>query len=202
MTTAGKARRTQAERRAQSREALLEAAARGLSRNGYANLVLAQVAAEAGYTRGALYHQFAGKEALALAVVRWVDETWTAEVGAPAAAITDPVEALTAMARGHARYCRRDIANVMNVLWTEFAGREHPVGSLITEVVNRLTTQVAERIAEGRQNGAIPPGPPPATTATAYLGALEGVVSRLAGQAPHDAELAEATVRGVLGLHP
>ena len=65
-------RRTQAERRATTRAALLEAAARGLSRSGYGNLVLEQVAAEAGYTRGALYHQFSGKEELALAVVDWV----------------------------------------------------------------------------------------------------------------------------------
>ena len=62
---------TQAERRARSRGALLEAAARGLSRYGYGNLKLEEVAREAGYTRGALYHQFSGKEDLALAVVRW-----------------------------------------------------------------------------------------------------------------------------------
>ena len=49
---------------------------------GYGNLVLEQVAREAGYTRGALYHQFKGKEDLALAVIDWVDETWRQEVGA------------------------------------------------------------------------------------------------------------------------
>lgn len=32
-------------------------AARGLSRYGYGNLMLEEVAREAGYTRGALYHQ-------------------------------------------------------------------------------------------------------------------------------------------------
>ncbi len=36
---------------------------------------------EVGYTRGALYHQFKDMEALALAVLDWVDETWRAEVG-------------------------------------------------------------------------------------------------------------------------
>lgn len=49
--------------------ALLESAARNLSRYGYGNLVLEQVAREAGYTRGALYHQFQDKEDLALAVI-------------------------------------------------------------------------------------------------------------------------------------
>ncbi len=68
-------RPTQAERRARSRAAVLESAARGLSRYGYANLVLEDVAREAGYTRGAVYHQFKDKEDLALAVLHWVEET-------------------------------------------------------------------------------------------------------------------------------
>lgn len=45
-------RRSQADRRAETRAALLAAAARGLSCNGYGNLNLAEVAAEAGYTWG------------------------------------------------------------------------------------------------------------------------------------------------------
>src|SRR3982751_3936697 len=106
------ARQTQAERSARTRNALLEAAARGLSRYGYGNLVLEDVARDAGYTRGALYHQFKDKEDLALAVVGWADETWIHEVGDPAEQQPDPLSALLAMARGHAILCRRDIARV------------------------------------------------------------------------------------------
>src|SRR3989442_6584714 len=112
----GRRRRTQAERLALSRSALLESAARGLSRYGYGNLVLEQVAREAGYTRGALYHQFEDKEDLALAVLEWVNETWWREVGAPVEQERDPVAALIALARGHAVYCRRDVARVMMAL--------------------------------------------------------------------------------------
>ena len=78
--------RTQAERRARTRTALLEAAAQAFSRYGYGNVILEKVAAEAGYTRGALYHQFTGKEELAVAVVAWVAETWEREVWLPAQA--------------------------------------------------------------------------------------------------------------------
>src|SRR5471030_786911 len=105
-------RRTQAERRALSRDALLESAARGLSRYGYGNLTLEQVATDAGYTRGAIYHQFKDKEDLALAVLHWADETWQREVGELAKQESDPVAALLVMARGHAVLCRRDIARV------------------------------------------------------------------------------------------
>src|SRR3954463_3550369 len=89
-------RPTQAERSARSRGALLESAARGLSRYGYGNLVLEDVAREAGYTRGALYPQFRDKEQLALAVVEWVDETWWSEVGGLVESEGDPLAALLA----------------------------------------------------------------------------------------------------------
>src|SRR6195256_3194968 len=104
---ADRRRLTQAERSSRSRGALLESAARGLSRHGYGNLVLEQVAREAGYTRGALYHQFKDKEDLALAVLEWVDETWRREVDRAAEQEADPVAALITLARGHAAYCRR-----------------------------------------------------------------------------------------------
>src|SRR5665213_796203 len=121
-------RSTQADRSARTRSALLESAARGLSRYGYANLILEEVAREAGYTRGALYHQFKDKEDLALAVIEWVNENWMREVGEPAARQADPVAELLTLARGHAVFCRRDIARVVMALRLEFAGQDHPVG--------------------------------------------------------------------------
>src|ERR1700759_1851515 len=90
--------RTQSERRARTTAALLEAGARGFSRYGYGNVVLEKVAAEAGSTRGALYHLFAGKEQLALAVVDWVAESWEREVWQPAALADSPVDVLIALA--------------------------------------------------------------------------------------------------------
>jgi AcrR family transcriptional regulator len=193
-------RSTQAERRARSRAALLESAARGLSRYGYGNLVLEQVAREAGYTRGALYHQFRDKEELALAVLEWVNETWWREVGAPAEQQPDPVAALLALARGHAVYCRRDVARVMMALRVEFSGQDHPVGREIKRASRTLMKRCAGLIEAGRNDGSIPPGPPAKAVALAFWGALEGAVIALAGQAPHDELLAARAVAGVLGL--
>jgi AcrR family transcriptional regulator len=179
---------------------LLEAAARGLSRYGYGNLVLEEVAREAGYTRGALYHQFRDKEDLARAVIEWVNETWWREVGEPAEQEPDPIAALIAMARGHAVYCRRDVARVVMALRIEFSGQDHPVGREIERVSRTLMKRCARLINAGRRDGSIPPGPPAKAVALAYWGALEGAVIALAGQAPHDEQLAARTVAGVLGL--
>jgi AcrR family transcriptional regulator len=193
-------RLTQAERSARSRSALLESAARGLSRYGYGNLVLEQVARDAGYTRGALYHQFKDKEDLALAVLDWVDETWRREVEEPADREADPVAALITLARGHAVYCRRDVARVMMALRLEFSDRDHPVGRKIQQVSKLLVKRCAALIEAGRREGSLPPGPPAKQVALAYWGALEGTVIALAGQAPNDEILAVRTVAGVLGL--
>src|SRR6266508_1526161 len=167
-------RPTQAARSARTRSALLESAARGLSRYGYGNLVLEQVAREAGYTRGALYHQFKDKEDLALA--------------------------LLALARGHAVYCRRDVARVAMALRVEFSGQDHPVGREIRRVSRTLVKRCASLIDAGRRDGSIPPGPPARAVALAFWGALEGAVIALAGQAPHDELLAARATAGVLGL--
>jgi len=179
---------------------LLESAARGLSRYGYGNLVLEQVAREAGYTRGALYHQFKDKEDLALAVVEWVDETWWREVGGLVEAQPDPAAALIALARGHALFCRRDVARVVMALRLEFSGHDHPVGREVERVSRTLIKRCARLINAGRKDGSIPAGPPAKVVALGFVGAIEGAVIALAGQAPHDELLAARAAAGVLGL--
>jgi AcrR family transcriptional regulator len=191
---------SQAERSARTRTALLESAARGLSRYGYANLALEQVARDAGYTRGALYHQFKDKEELTLAVVHWVDETWRRDVGERAREEHEPVAALIALARGHAVFCRRDIARFAMALRVEFSGQDHPLGHEVDRISETLVKRCTRLIQAGRRDGSIPPGPPARAVALAIWGALEGAVITLAGQAPHDEVLAARAVAGVLGI--
>jgi len=195
-------RTTQAERRARTRSAILESAARGLSRYGYGNLRLEQVAADAGYTRGALYHLFKNKEDLTLAVREWVIATWDQEVGEAVRQESDPVQALLTLARRHAVFCRRDIARVAVALRLEFAGQDHPVGNRIEENYAQLIALCADLIKAARRTGSLPPGAPAKVVATAFVGALEGTVIALAGQTPHDERYAARAVGGVLGLNP
>lgn len=195
-------RPTQADRSARTREALIESAARGLSRYGYGNLSLADVAAEAGYTRGALYHQFRDKEDLVLAVIQATFAAWRREVGFDRLGEiqADPVPALLALARGHAVFCRRDVARLVMALRLEFSGQDHPVGTAIEQVYDTIVSRCADVVDAGRRTGAIPDGPPTRTLALAFVGAVEGAVIALAGQAPDDELLAVRTAVGVLGL--
>ena len=135
-------------------------------------------------------------------MIEWVDETWRREVGGLIDDEPDPVLALTKLARGHAVYCRRDVARVAMALRLEFSGQDHPVGRQLERVSESLVRRCARLINAGRRAGTIPAGPPARTVALAFMGALEGAVIGLAGQAPHDELLAARAAVGVLGLHP
>lgn len=67
-------RRTQEERSAATREALIAAARRLWGRRSYAEVGTPEIAKEAGVTRGAMYHQFSDKAALFRDVVEVVEQ--------------------------------------------------------------------------------------------------------------------------------
>jgi AcrR family transcriptional regulator len=67
-------RRTQEERSAATRDALISAARRLWGLRGYAEVGTPEIAKEAGVTRGAMYHQFADKAALFRDVVEAVEQ--------------------------------------------------------------------------------------------------------------------------------
>ena len=191
---------TQDRRKARTRAALLDSAARALSRYGYGNLKLEQVAREAGYTRGALYHQFTDKDDLVLAVLAWVNETWKEEAAQLIEPGRGPAEELISLARAHAIYCRRDVARFAMALRLEFSGQDHPVGRELERISETMVRRCTRLIKAGRVDGSVPPGPPARTTALALVGALEGAVIGVAGRVPHDEELATRAAAGVLGL--
>jgi AcrR family transcriptional regulator len=160
------------------------------------------VASDAGYTRGALYHQFKDKEDLTLSVIAWAFEEWKQEVGFDELAERrDPVESLIVLARRHAVYCRRDVARLVIALRLEFSGQDHQIGREVERVYATIVEGCANLIRAGRRAGLIPPGPPVQAVALAFVGAVEGAVIQLAGLEPHDELLAARIAVGVLGLH-
>jgi len=96
MSAYPRARRTQADRSAATREALIAAARRLFAAQGFAEVATDAIATEAGVTRGALYHQFADKVALFDAVVDAVEGDIAARLAerVAAAGVTDPVEGI------------------------------------------------------------------------------------------------------------
>ena len=74
-------RRTQAERSADTRDALIAAARTLFATHGYAEVALETIVRDAGMTRGALYHHFADKTELFTAVFERVDSEVNERIG-------------------------------------------------------------------------------------------------------------------------
>ena len=81
-------RRTQVERSATTRTALIDAARRLWAAHGYAAVGTPEIATQAGVTRGAMYHEFADKAALFRAVAEVVEHDVTRRLADAVAAST------------------------------------------------------------------------------------------------------------------
>jgi AcrR family transcriptional regulator len=89
-------RRSQAERSAVTRAALVQAARPLFAEHGFAGVGTETIVAAAGVTRGALYHQFGGKTQLFEAVYEAIEEDLARGLGEmiAGAGVSDPLEVM------------------------------------------------------------------------------------------------------------
>ncbi|MCZ7448834.1 helix-turn-helix domain containing protein [Agrobacterium rhizogenes] len=99
-------RRTNRQRSDETRSSLIGAARRLLVAQGYAATSTPQVAAEAGVSRGALYHQFEDKQALFRAVIEAEAEAVAEAVDASSPSTGTALDRLIAGARGYMQAMR------------------------------------------------------------------------------------------------
>src|SRR5437879_660974 len=90
-------RRTQAERTEATRTRILKAAANLIRRRGYARFRTAEVAAEAGLSRGAQLHHFPTKDSLVVATLEYVFEQAQILSRRRAAAVNRPRDLIEAV---------------------------------------------------------------------------------------------------------
>ncbi len=95
------AKRTQPERRAATRGALLDAARAAFSEKGFARAAREDICARAGVSRGALDHHFEGKRGLFQAVFEELELEQAKRIAAAASKHSDPFEQLRAGARAY-----------------------------------------------------------------------------------------------------
>jgi AcrR family transcriptional regulator len=97
----------QAQRSASTRAKLLKAARTLFARKGYANVGTEEIVRRAGVTRGALYHQFPGKEELFLAVYEEIEQELTERLDKLFDQSAGPYEAMRAGIRVFLDACRK-----------------------------------------------------------------------------------------------
>ena len=96
-----KPRRTQAERRAETKRALLVAARKLIVEKGYAETGTPEIVKDAEVTRGALYHHFSDKADLMRALVRQEAVAVASEIDADTDTGQTPLEAFMAGAKAY-----------------------------------------------------------------------------------------------------
>ncbi len=100
-------RRTQGDRSAATRAALIAAARSLFAEHGYGGVGTEAIVRAAGVTRGALYHQFADKTELFAAVYESIEQDLSARLGEriAAAEVGDPLEVMRLGARAWLEAC-------------------------------------------------------------------------------------------------
>jgi AcrR family transcriptional regulator len=184
------ARRTQAERAAETRDALIAAARPLFAAQGFAEVALEGIVRAAGVTRGALYHHFADKTELFAAVFEQVEEEVAVRMGEAIAASnqTDPIEVMRLGAGFWLDACsdpevqRIVLVDAPAVLgWTRW-----------TEIGNRYNIgMVRALLSNAVETGRIPPQPIEATVLT-ILGAMREATLYVALAEDHDQAREEA----------
>ena len=164
----------------------MAAARRLFAAQGFAEVSTDAIAAEAGVTRGALYHQFADKVALFDAVLDAVEAEIAARLASEAAAagVTDPVEGMRQAMRVWLDICvepeTRRIALIDGpsvVGWARWR-----------EVCQRHVFGLVQAVLEqGMETGAHPPAAGPPACPRAHGGQRRGRPLRRGGGGPRAA---------------
>jgi AcrR family transcriptional regulator len=142
-------RLTRAERQAETRARLLDAAVRVCARRGLADATIEEISEEAGYTRGAVYSNFESKENLLLAVFEERIEPRLRSVLAPMIEATGARQQglmLTSLV-GSLLKEERAYLQLLVEFWG-VAARNRTVGRRFAEVRRRRRELVSEMIGE------------------------------------------------------
>jgi AcrR family transcriptional regulator len=193
-------RLTRRERHAMTRAQLLDAAERVFAREGYRGASVATIAAEAGYSHGAVYSNFAGKHDLFLALIEEridarlakVYETADSELGRGG----EPFE--TARRFLDIVRSERDAYVLLVDFWNQ-AVRDPTAATKFAERHARLRAIVGRIVEHTARTQGLELASPPEDIATPLIALFNGfAIEQLAHpDAVHDVQLAHA-VAGIL----
>lgn len=193
-------RRTQAERRAETERRVLEAALRLIARQGSRATSLAQVGAEAGYSRGIVTHQFGSRDELLARAARYAQ----AAIEAPQTGARG-LERLLVTVRAYLDDVGRlsDSTRAFLQMWAEAVTSEPGLRQTFLERDAHFRELLAALVSEGVAHGSIRADADPAGTAAALVAQLRGTGLQLmltgdaTAYAASGAALLELLMRGL-----
>jgi AcrR family transcriptional regulator len=169
------AARAQATDLGSSREQLLEAASRVFARSGYHGASMSEIAAEAGFSKGALYWNFASKEDLFFALLDELDEQLRALITAAAAAPPE-AEANEELSRDLSAVLEngRDVVRLFHE-YSALAVRDPKVAARYAERNARMRAELAESTRARHEALGLPLAIPAEHLATAMIALVDGL---------------------------
>lgn len=163
-----------------TRQTLLEAAFAEIHRNGFQAASVAQILADTGLTKGALYHHFADKQALGLAVVEEVIRPWlAARMFDPLEETRQPLAALQGLLGAKAAEDDPDMVKLgcpLNNLMQEMSPVDERFRLQLNAVFQAWVGVVAAALERGKASGEVRSDVDAASTAFFIISALEGCI--------------------------
>lgn len=171
---AGK-RLTRAESKARTRERLLDAAARTFARKGYAGASVEEIAESAGYSIGALYSNFGGKQELFLELMAGrASRRRRAMVAEILQADDDPVEALAELLQ-RTGSPDPDLMALRAEFWLYAVRNPEAMGALTAQRREQIDALV-EVVSAAMSRLGIPEGVSATAVATVSLAMFQGLM--------------------------
>lgn len=180
-------RRTQAQRRAQSEDRLLAAAAELIATEGYLAATLERVGARAGFSRGLASRKYGSKDGLIEAVIRHVSAHVHAQVDAAIAGLADPLDRLLALFARFVELVESDaLVRAYFVLFSAMIANRLDTRPVFDEIQQRFGERVEGLIAQAQDSGAVPRTIPPEHGAFLVGCLLAGIAIETASGFPAD----------------
>jgi AcrR family transcriptional regulator len=161
--------------REQTTRRLLDAAQKVIAKKGLEAASVENIAAAAGYTRGAFYSNFSGKDDLFIELLRRDHQKMTAEMNALRDAAL-PVDAIQSGMRELYGQIYRDNESCMN--WTEarmLAARDARFRPKLNSLLAQKRAQIADFIRYFYERVGVAPPVPPDQLAMGFMSLAEGV---------------------------
>ncbi len=183
----------------QTRQKILERAFEEVHRNGFRAASLDSILANAGVTKGALYHHFANKLELGYAVVDEVVRPWMEESWRPIEQATNPIDAAIATIRERLK-ARTQMALTIgcpfNNLTQEMSGVDEGFRQRLSAILHDWRKSTANALLRGQASGSVCADVDAQAAAAFVISSIEGCVGM--AKASQSKEFLEAGFTGLI----
>lgn len=174
-------RRTQAQRREESENRLLAAAAEIIAEEGYLACTLERVGERAGFSRGLASRKYGSKDGLIEAVIWKVSADVHGQIETAIAGIESPLERLLVLLDQFVELVLREVSvRAYFVLFSAMIANRLDVRAVFQEVQDRFAQRLEAMIRAAQEAGEVPPARSPQTTAFVLGSLLAGMAVEVA----------------------